>query len=119
MRFKCCFHEWKTSNDRRDLVDNIERRIRDKIQTIEDEQAKPNELMTDFFDVLNKKYNIDPNKDQLDDEAGSRGQTDAALTNSEPSGSSDENEGARLETAVMDEEKAAGATHDESEETEA
>jgi hypothetical protein len=61
--FKACFHEWRLHERCRDLVGVIEKRIQDKIQGIEEGAAKPNELMTDFFDKLNKKYNIDPSQE--------------------------------------------------------
>jgi hypothetical protein len=46
-------------------VEDIEKRIRDKIQGIEEVAAKPTDLMTDFFTALNKKYSVDTNQDEL------------------------------------------------------
>jgi hypothetical protein len=65
LALKSCFHEWRLTERRRDLVEDIEKRIRDKIQGIEEVAAKPTNLMTDFFTALNKKYSIDPNQEEL------------------------------------------------------
>ncbi|ELR12318.1 gelsolin repeatcontaining protein [Acanthamoeba castellanii str. Neff] len=66
--FRACFHEWRLHDSSRDLVQVIEKRIQTKIQGIEEEAAKPTELMSDFFNKLNKKYNIDPTQEHLADE---------------------------------------------------
>ncbi len=63
--FRACFHEWRLNDSSRDLVQVIEKRIQTKIQGIEEEAAKPTELMSDFFNKLNKKYNIDPTQEHL------------------------------------------------------
>jgi len=70
--FTSCFHEWKLSEKSKDLVEDIEKRIREKREGLECDAAKPSPLMAEFLGQLNKKYNIDPTKEYMPEASSSQ-----------------------------------------------